>query len=240
MEVLTPNQKIKKIMQVLKITQEKLAGETLNRSYISKIINNKEKLYDTTAIKIANAINSFLEEENQITYEWLLEDENAQINRICDKHIEELAYIVREKDEKQIMDKLLIIKGLNDTYEISDIKKLELIDAAYLALRSKYKFDIALDYIELYKEIALSIEEENVDIKYSRVLTNCRRLTFTLLQLKEYHSIVSVAKNAIRMAKKYDLTSADNKISIIKITRNLALAYKNIGDYDKCISCLET
>jgi plasmid maintenance system antidote protein VapI len=240
MEVLTPNQKIKKIMQVLKITQEKLAGETLNRSYISKIINNKEKLYDTTAIKIANAINSFLEEENQITYEWLLEDENAQINRICDKHIEELAYIVREKDEKQIMDKLLIIKGLNDTYEISDIKKLELIDAAYLALRSKYKFDIALDYIELYKEIALSIEEENVDIKYSRVLTNCRRLTFTLLQLKEYHSIVSVSKNAIRMAKKYDLTSADNKISIIKITRNLALAYKNIGDYDKCISCLET
>lgn len=90
-EVLSPGEKIRNIRKKFKIKQQDITGGEITRNLISIIENNKANLTENVAKILANNINEYCNKSSidfKITSEYLLENINSQVDKICDNYIE--------------------------------------------------------------------------------------------------------------------------------------------------------
>ncbi|MBW9159355.1 hypothetical protein [Clostridium tagluense] len=133
LEVLTLGKKIKKIRKSINATQKDICCHNVDRSYISKIENDKVKgqISRKVAEFIADNINKFIV-KNSIDYQLinssiLLENELQQAENIVSKNINYLNLI--NKCSNCSNEFLIILEETEkiiEKYNVSSIKKYEL------------------------------------------------------------------------------------------------------------------
>jgi tetratricopeptide (TPR) repeat protein len=91
MEILSPGQKIRKIRKEFKISQKEITGGEITRELISIVENDRSNLTPAVAKIITDNINRICKEKNidfNLNIDYLLEDVNAQSNKIASKYID--------------------------------------------------------------------------------------------------------------------------------------------------------
>lgn len=156
-KILPVGKKIRAIRKYLKINQEKLAGELINRSMISYIENGKVKLSRETAQVLVKNLKRVIEEKNldlEIDADYLLADEIGQASYLLDTKIKKLQGFME--------DGKLFEKELDKTEDI--LKNWD------IPLKKSYIYEIAGDYF--YKKDFI----DKSKIYYLKALENYIRI----------------------------------------------------------------
>jgi len=124
MEILSPGEKIRKIRKDFKIRQQDVTGGEITRELISIIENDKAKLSPYVAQLIADNINKICKERNISFYlsaDYLLEDVNTQVSKICDGYID---FIDENRDNlsKDFIDEIKKIEAFLTKYALPEKK----------------------------------------------------------------------------------------------------------------------
>ncbi|MFT8351957.1 tetratricopeptide repeat protein [Clostridium saccharoperbutylacetonicum] len=229
-QIIPPNEKLKKIRQILRATQDEIAEGICTKNNISQIENNKQKLTANLAIGIAENLNKIAKAKgialSPITVNDLIKDEDSQANYIFRNSImKEL----KEINEIELFEKKLHeAENIIENYNISDKEKLELYKLAadfyyhqHIYTKSEEMCNKGLKVDITLKNIT---EEANLYIFKSRNSIETQRYSEALEQL-EY---------AEKLNKRIGNNSFFEKIFFIR-----ALTNKKLGNYDEALKYLD-
>lgn len=228
MEILSPGQKIRKIRKELKINQKEITGGEITRELISIIENDKSTLTPTVAHIITDNINRICKERNidfNLDTEYLLEDINAQTNKIASRYID---FLCNNEDN--------ISKDFT-----KDIEEIELF---------LLKYDVPEKKMIIYEKIGDILKKQKVFnrsyIYYIKAFENHNRLfndirLFNLLQklggiciylgkdkeALDFNNLALVYNNTIPEDLRY------------KVLYNNTLAYMHLNEHDKSLLEIE-
>lgn len=228
MEILSPGQKIRKIRKELKINQKEITGGEITRELISIIENDKSTLTPTVAHIITDNINRICKERNidfNLDTEYLLEDINAQTNKIASRYID---FLCNNEDN--------ISKDFT-----KDIEEIELF---------LLKYDVPEKKMIIYEKIGDILKKQKEFnrsyIYYIKAFENRNRLfndirLFNLLQkLGGICIYLDKDKEALdfnNLALVYnDTISEDLRY---KVMYNSTLAYMHLNEHDKALLEIE-
>ncbi|MGF7059373.1 tetratricopeptide repeat protein [Brassicibacter mesophilus] len=175
--ILPKSQKIKAIRKYLKINQQDLAGDRIDRSLISYIENGKTKLTRDTANIIALNLGKILRQKKldfNVSGEYIFADESHQVGFLLDSYI----------------DKLIKFKNSNDESFKIELGKIEdILNEWDISSKKAKVFEIAGDY---YYEKSLNEESK---IYYLKSLENYSRLS-------DYNNMADINSKIARCALK--------------------------------------
>lgn len=228
MEILSPGQKIKKIRKELKINQKEITGGEITRELISIIENDKSTLTPTVAHIITDNINRICKERNidfNLDTQYLLEDINAQTNKIASKYID---FLCNNEDN--------ISKDFT-----KDIEEIELF---------LMKYDVPEKKMIIYEKIGDILKKQKEFnrsyIYYIKAFENHNRLfnnicLFNLLQkLGGICIYLGKEKEALdfnNLALVYNNTIPEELR--LKVIYNNTLAYIHLKEHDKALIEIE-
>ncbi|MFT8351955.1 tetratricopeptide repeat protein [Clostridium saccharoperbutylacetonicum] len=230
-QVIPPNEKVKKIRQILKATQGEIAEGICTKNNISQIENNKQRLTANLAIGITENFNKIAQEKGMyiplITVKDLMKDEDSQANDIFRNNI------ISELKEIKAIDlcekKLHEAEELMKKYDISDNEKLQL-----------YKF--AADFYYHKNMYSKSDEMCNKGLKIDFALKNITEETIIYIY-KSRNSIETQRYNEaleqLEYAENLNKRIGNNEF-FEKIFFGRALIYRKSGKYDEALKYLST
>lgn len=221
-EILTPGQKIKRILKELNIKQQAIAYRNFSAGYISQIINDKEEINPSTAKYIAERIKELAAKSGvvyDITSEYILEDVYSQIENLTATIIIEITNSTDKNSiEKNISEIDLLVIKYSSYFNDSLLYKL--YETIYKKL---YDFKM---YYECKTEVVRCIEiaiRNNMDI------------TELILVMIRCNSLLNNYEDVITWGKTLKSVNIDN-YTIKAINYNIANAYKELNKIDLCIN----
>jgi tetratricopeptide (TPR) repeat protein len=235
--ILTQGQKIKKARKKLGAKQRELTNGGLTRNFISMAENDKSGLTYSSAHDICECIQHIaIKKEINMDYfttEYLLETLPFQVNRVLDEYIEEF------KEYKSKSLEFKFTRRLKETEYIinshyADVYSTTLL-SIYLLLGdvfSKHFFsEQALHYYERACEISMLLKSPDA---YVDAKTKMIRI---YLEKCKYDEVINNGKLALNILSSQNIES---EIFYKKINFNMALAYKKVHNYNKCLKHLNT
>ena len=175
--ILPKNLKIKAIRKYLKINQQDLVGDKIDRSLISYVENGKTKLTRSTANVIALNLRRIIEEKNldlKVSAEYIFADESKQAEYLLDTYIEKLNRL-KDSDDEGFRNELAKAEDLLNEWDT--------------ASRKAKIYEIAGDY---YYE---KLSSEKSKIYYLKSLENYSRLS-------DYYNMADINSKLARCALK--------------------------------------
>lgn len=228
MEILSPGQKIRKIRKELKINQKEITGGEITRELISIIENDKSTLTPTVAQIITDNINKICKERNidfSLNTEYLLEDINAQTNKIASKYIDFLC-INEDNISKDFSKDIEEIEGFLRKYDVPE-KKMIIYEKIGDILKKQREFNRS--YVYYIK----AFENHNSlfnDIRLFNLLQKLGGICIKLNKDKE-------ALDFNNLALIYN-DNVDEKLKY-KVLFNNVLAYMHLSEHDKALLEIE-
>ncbi len=228
MEILSPGQKIRKIRKELKINQKEITGGEITRELISIIENDKSTLTPTVAHIITNNINKICKERNinfSLNTEYLLEDINAQTNKIANKYIDFLC-INEDNISKDFSKDIEDIELFLRKYDVPE-KKMIIYEKIGDILKKQKEFNRS--YIYYIK----AFENHNSIFNNLRLFNLLQKLGSICIYLGKDKEALDFNNLALIYN---DKISEDLKY---KVLYNNTLAYMHLGDHDKALLEIE-
>lgn len=228
MEILSPGQKIRKIRKELKINQKEITGGEITRELISIIENDKSTLTPTVAQIITDNINKICKERNidfSLNTEYLLEDINAQTNKIASKYIDFLC-INEDNISKDFSKDIEEIEGFLRKYDVPE-KKMIIYEKIGDILKKQREFNRS--YVYYIK----AFENHNRlfnDIRLFNLLQKLGGICIYLGKDKEaldFNNLALIYNDNVSEELKY------------KVLYNNTLAYMHLYDHDKALLEIE-
>ncbi len=257
MEFLTTGEKVKKLREQLKLTQEELQAEKVTRGLISMIETGRREVTYNTAVKLAERFNEKAEELNII-----LNIDEAYLMR-SPKEDAEVYCLNKLKNEDITKGAIDGIFQVAKEYQLVEVKA-----QAYCGLGKFYhdekEYDKACDNYKKAKDLFMSINKnEYLGYVYWRLgVCNAKNLQYTVAieyyQLSQYYcfeyddtetqkSMLYSLANSYMYTNQIDLTleTIENFLSVCDEQKNHRLyiyahvikanCYEVNGDYDKVI-----
>lgn len=233
LRIFTVGEKIKDLRNKTGATQEQVGGGELTKSYISLIEKNGvPQISDAAAKIIVKNINKTILKKNinmeLVTVEWLMENKSSQAQKNINKIFRELSVLKLSKvdnfkDTVDIIEEALMDDAYTNNQREEVYEKLSLIYSEKQCMNEAIFFNL--------KATELSFLNENLD-KYILLRLDLIRNYF---EIKKFDEIIYKSRLAIQIYDTYNL-----KINEIKyIGFNLALAYKETMQVDKCLNVLK-
>jgi len=229
-QILSPNEKVKKIRQFFRITQNELAKDICTKSSISLIENNRLKLTFKLAIGIAKNFNKIAIDKKidieLITTNELMKDEYSQANDIFRNNI------IKDLKEISSIDlfekKLYEAEKIIEKYNITDNGKMHVYKLAsdFYYKNSMYTksnemcnngLKVSLDLKDIQGEVTFYIDKSRNNLRQNHY-------TEALQQLDYAEKISSILSNSELFERIYF---------------NKALVYKNKNNCDKALKYLD-
>lgn len=228
-EILSPNEKVKKIRQLLRITQEELAKHICTRSNLSQIESGKQKLTYSLASKFTKRLNDIAKEKNIdiiIIVEDIMQDEDSQAEDILKNTI---IKCLKDIDEIDLFEKKLYqAEYLVDKYNIANSIKIELYKAT-----SDFYYDKCC-YLKsdemCNKGITVCISSENILEEAHFYVSKARMYTEQGLYIESLEKLMK--------AEQIYNNIYDNGL-FERLYFNKALAYKKLNNYDETLKYLD-
>lgn len=231
-EIIDNRKRIKNIRKsILRCTQNDLACKGLSREMISMLENKTKNLTKETAEIIANNINKYATDRNMvinITKEKLMKSEIEQAHDMVQQSLEHINILIKsDNTTEQFLD---IYNKVNDVFIKYHIER---------SLTFEF-YNVSIDYsldnrmLPLAKEcIFRCFEAAESEIEKLNVFT---KLTKIEHYYYEYDYIIYIANFAIDFYNKHNFNDLD---TLQRLYYNLALAYKDKENYEKCFEIFE-
>lgn len=228
-EIISPNTKVKRIRkQILRATQKEVADGICRDSNICQIESGNQKLTVAIAAGLAKNFNRIAEAKNidieEITAEWLMEDESNKANEMFEQIINELKII---KELQTFEEKLAEAERLIEKYTILDNTKIQLYKLASFFYFGKFIYSKSDEMCTLGLKICLHnqncLEEAHFYVTKARNNITTGNNNYALEQL-DYAERISM--------------QVDNDDLFDRIYFNKAIVYNNLKKYDISIEHL--
>ena len=228
-EILSPNEKLKSIRNLIGATQEEIAERVCTKYLISQIENHKKKLNYKLALGLAKNLNKIVKIKKidilEITADKLIENEDIQANYLFKKNM--IDGLKKIKEINELEEKLSEGESLIRKYNIEDSMKVDMYKLAANIYYLKEKYTQSDEMCRYGLKICLkttnTLEEASLYISKSR--NNMARKNYI------------VALEQLDYALK--LNNDINKNEILqRVFFNKALIYTYMNIYDKVLKYL--
>lgn len=219
-QILSVGEKIKKLRDEAKLTQEDLAGDTITREFLSLLENNKRKLKHDIADFLARKLYKELVEQGKyfaftISAKSLMESEKAQAINLINVNIK------NSFNEEKIINLLDIALKYKLNKHVID---LSIIAADYFYDIGDYF--MAIEYAQ--KGLYPSAEDKNIH-KYIQLNT---KIIKSSLEIKNFKDALVRSKNILAFTK----INGINDVHILNnIYYNFAVIYNELKEFDLAI-----
>lgn len=228
-EILSPNEKLKSIRNLIGATQSEVSNGICTKYLISQIENNKKKLNYKLALGLAKNLNEIVKIKKidilKITADKLTEDENSQANYLFSNSIIHQLKKIEEIDALE--EKLSEGENLIKKYNIEDNMKIDMYTLAANIYYFKEKYNKSDEMCRYGLKVCLTsgniIGEAHFYISESR--NNVVRKNYI------------IAIEQLDYALKLNTNIGDNEI-LQRVYFNKALIYNETSKYDKSIKYL--
>ncbi|WP_243129607.1 helix-turn-helix domain-containing protein [Clostridium sp. HBUAS56017] len=222
--------KIKKLRNIIGVTQEEIAEGICTKNLISQIENNRKKLTSNLAVGLAKNFNKIAKEKridiNLITGDELIKDEDGQANNIFFLNI--ISELKETKEIDKLEEKLNEGERLIKKYNIEDSMKIHMYKLAANIYYFKHKYNRSDEMCRNGLKVCLNsgntLDEASFYINKSR--NNAMRLNY------------AAALEQLNFALKLNNDIGNNEVSR-RIYFNKALIYKKIKKINEALKYLQ-
>jgi tetratricopeptide (TPR) repeat protein len=228
--ILSPHRKLRAIRKYLKVNQEKLAGDKIDRSLISYIENGKTRLTRSTAEVLAGNFRKIIKENGldlQIDAEYLLADEKGQVGYQLDTCIKNLS-IYLESDYDKFEAELEKAQELLDKWDIPT-KKAKVYELAGDYFYEKSSFEESKIYY--MKSLENYVKTNNI-ISMASINSKLARCA---LRAERYEEGINFNNYALSLLEASNLSDAEIEKRVLF---NNAIAFYRIERYNKALESL--
>ncbi|MGO1368720.1 MAG: tetratricopeptide repeat protein [Senegalia sp. (in: firmicutes)] len=231
-KILSSGEKIRSLRKLLKANQNDITKGNFNRSLLSYIENDKAPLSQKVSEVISKNINKIAKEKNiplNITADYLLEDDITQVRKITSRLLDELSYIDNINSDIFIQ-KIDELKKFFKNYDVKDLELKFYNLLAGLYYQNKEYNNSYLSYLQALEACVLN--KNNINCKIE-ILLNMSKCT---ISTKNYEETILIDKYALAILK---INNIINNTFYKRAYFNLALSYKNLGQYEESLKMLE-